>query len=140
MAAIASGATITIGEQDYSLPKLTFKRIKRIWPVIQKLQEVDLLNMPADDMSAIMEQFGLFDDVLFIFSIALNDPEKTPEWIEENILAPELMGLQKSMTDLLIASGLAVRTEEGAIAGEAPPAVKAGETISMETGTASSQS
>ena len=134
MAAIASGAKLRVGEVDYDLPKLTFKRIKKIWPIVAKLQDTDLLNTPTDNVAAVMDQFGMFDDVLVIFSVALNDPEKTPEWLEENLLAEELTGLQASMIELLIASGLAERTPEGAIAGEAQAVEEAAES-STETGT-----
>lgn len=133
MAAVATTAKITIGEIDYDLPKLTFKRIKRVWPIIEEIQKTDFLNTDVDDLSGMMEQFGLFDKVIIIFSVALGDPEMTPEWIEERLLANEMVGLQQSMTDLLIHSGLAVRTEEGALEGEAGAAPAASST---ETGTA----
>lgn len=126
---IPKKAKLRLNEKDYDLPKLNFKRIKRIWPHVQKLEEEDILN--KDDPNELM---NMIDIILEIFVIALNDSTKDKDWIEEEMQGEDLAGLQGSLVDLLIISGLAKKTEDGVSATGGAGAATAA--TSTETGTA----
>jgi hypothetical protein len=107
-------ATVRIGGKDYDLPPLTFKTIKQVWPLVQKMDEADFLNStdPKEAMAAM-------DVVIQIFAHALEKthPDMTAEEIESVLLGSEMSGLAPAMTDLLVDSGLANRVEGDAKTG-----------------------
>lgn len=118
-------ATLRIGGRDIEVPQLNFKSIKLIWPLVSGVTESEDMVELADAASHILS-----------IALARSDTPLTVDEIEDQLLGSELAGLQKSIEDLLIESGLLQRVGEGDITvGEAPAA-----TASTEIGTDSSQS
>lgn len=119
-------ATIKIGGKDIELPILNLKTIKKIWPLVEGIQDND------DNLISLM------DVVCQVLSIVLERSETpmTADEIEEALLGPEIPSVQDSVMDMLVESGLMQRTEAGGTAvGEAQGAAP-----STETGTDSQQS
>jgi hypothetical protein len=116
-------AILRIGGRDIEVPPLNFKAIKRIWPLMEGV------TTSKDFMK-------LIDTATEILEIALarsETPLKAVE-IEDQLLGFELEGVQKSVEDLLVESGLLKRVTGGEEAvGELPAKP------SMETGTDSSR-
>jgi hypothetical protein len=116
-------AILRIGGRDIEVPPLNFKAIKRIWPLMEGV------TTSKDFMK-------LIDTATEILEIALarsETPLKAAE-IEDQLLGFELEGVQKSVEDLLVESGLLKRVTGGEEAVGEPPAKP-----SMGTGTDSSR-
>lgn len=114
-------ATVIIGGKTIEIPVLNFKSIKRIWPLVEKIEDsdslIDLMDVASDVLAIALER---------------SDQPMTKDDIENNLLGPEIAAIQASVEDLLIESGLLQRTNGGA-PGEAAPA--ATEDHSTEIGT-----
>jgi hypothetical protein len=113
-------ATVIIGGKTIEIPVLNFKSIKKIWPLVEKIEDSDNL----------MQLMDVASDVLAI-ALERSDQPMTKDDIENNLLGPEIAAIQTSVENLLIESGLLQRTNGGA-PGEAVPAA---ENHSTATGT-----
>lgn len=94
-------AKVTIGGEEYQIPPLNFKGIKKVWPHVAKLIEVGEELAPEDSLKVI--------DVTIIAIAAAFErehPERTTDWIEEHLMADEIADLQFVLKDLLRDSGL----------------------------------
>lgn len=105
-------APVTIGGKEYTLHPLSFFQLKKIWPTLQRHMNKPQLGIPEDatqeQIAQLMmdSEMAAAEDAIQILSVAMNDPEKTPEWIEHNLLASEMGNLQPAMINLLQISGL----------------------------------
>ena len=119
-------AKVTIGKVEYEIPPLNFKGIKKVWPHVASLiaggEELEL----ADSLKVI--------DVTIVAIAAAFErthPDRTVDWIEENLEAGEIAELQHVLKALLRDSGL---IKDGvAEAGDA--VADQGAAISTETST-----
>jgi hypothetical protein len=97
-------AKVTIGGVEHSIPPLNFKAIKRIWPLISKL---DQFNTPT-----IENGLAAAEIVIEVLAAAFEreHPEYTADWIEENMRADEIPSLNLAIQDLMVESGFAQTT------------------------------
>lgn len=124
-----SGTKVTIDGQEYNLPVMKFKTLKKAFPIIEEVQA-------SDDPIAMSEA------AIKVISMALlQNPaydKMTPEYIEDVIDAKETFELAPAMFALMQESGLIPKNAklELAASGEAEGAEAA---PSTETSTPSSQ-
>jgi hypothetical protein len=93
-----SETTIRIGGQDISVPEMNFKALKRVFPLIKKM-EADQEN---EDEEAVMDDVVSFLEVVLARS---SSPMKVEE-IEEALLVSELPALQPAVMEILQNNGL----------------------------------
>lgn len=129
-------AKATIAGQDYEIPPLKFKALKKCWPLIQKVQAG---GNPADALAKVEDIFLLaqsgaidpkegstralslfieaqsqnvavdaMDAIVGIVAIGLErkHPEMTLEKIEEEMDAADIKGFRQTMRDMMVESGL----------------------------------
>lgn len=116
-------AKFVIGGEDYEFPPLNLKTIKKVWPLVDKIQGAEGLPELMDVTCEILA-----------LVLARSDKPLTADEIEDKMLSTEIDGIRVSMEDLLVESGLLQRVPEGTKTGEAVGAAPL-----TETGTASSQ-
>lgn len=116
-------ATAIIGGKEYPLPALNLKTVKKIWPLVERIQGSNNLMDLMDVATQIISH-----------ALARSDQPLTVDQIEEEMLASEIEGIKVSMEELLIDSGLLQRLPEGGTkSGEA-------ETVPASTGTGTESS
>lgn len=118
-------AKVTIGGNDYEVGALNFKALKAIWPKIEAM-----VNNPQPTVEG---GFEAVDTAIIVISAGMRrtHPEATEDWVEENLLASEIVGLQAALQEVLRESGL-LRTVDP---GEAKSPAKAKASRSTGTGT-----
>jgi hypothetical protein len=118
-------ASVTIGGQKYEIPVLSFKQVKKLWPILNKVKESQ--ETEGSDMS--ME---LTESAIEIVAIGLSKahPEFTVEKIEEELLGPEIAGLKVVIEEMLAESGF-LGNGSGEVGKVPAPAAK----LSTETST-----
>lgn len=122
--------TIEIGEQKYEFRELTFKQIKKIWPIVKSKMEPSLNKAgDASDAANVEDAFSAADAAVEIVSIALlkRHAELTPDYIEDNLTTEQLKVLPTKVVELLRMSGMSP--------GEALPSNAAAAAGSTATGT-----
>lgn len=119
-------AKVTIGGEEYQIPPLNFKGIKKVWPHVAKLIE-------QGDNLALEDSLSVVDVTIVAIAAAFEreHPERTIDWIEENLKATEISDLQFVLKDLLRDSGL-IRDE---VAGSGEALADQGAANSTETAT-----
>lgn len=114
MASMPVPVMLTIGGKSVVIPTpMNFKKIKKVWPLLQETAKAEE-GVEAD-------MLAVFDQTLAIFEIALagTNEAMTVDDMEEALLGTELMGLQRTLKDLISASGMA--TEAKAVVGNDEP-------------------
>ncbi len=103
-------APVIIGGEEYLMKPLVFAQMRKAWPLLRSHMNAPSLSVDPNDpesVSAAMDaEIKAMEDGIKIISIALRDPDKTPEWIEENLLAAEMQSIKTSIMELLDISGL----------------------------------
>lgn len=101
-------AKFVIGGVKHEFPPLNLKAMRRIWPLIEKVQA-------ASDLPSIM------DVTTQIISLVMERSASpmTPEEIEDAMFAYEIEGVRQAMEELLIESGVLQRVTPGDASGEA---------------------
>ena len=119
-------ARVMIGGVERELPPLRFKQLKKIWPRLRAVFEVE--KGYTDPLAAV-------DSLIFIVATATERSEAPMSVDEvEDLLEPqEIQGLFPSVQELITESGIT-------LAGEAGPAGEAAGAPSTETSDSSSAS
>jgi hypothetical protein len=105
-------ASVIIGGEAYDLQPLVFAQMRKVWPLLQlhMSNPTAPAAVNAEDVEAVGKamnaEMDAMQDTIKIMSIALRDPSKTPEWIEDNLFASEMHLLRDSLLQLLDISGL----------------------------------
>jgi hypothetical protein len=99
------GVTMKLGGEDYVLPPLNMARVKKIIPLLEKLQTV----------KTTMEEIDIVIEVIHL-GLSRNYPDITKEDIAELI---DLGNAKEVIEALLLASGFARKSGE-ALAGNGP--------------------
>lgn len=133
-------ATLILGGEEITIPKMNFRRIKKAYPFMLRASQVD----EADP-------FASYDDAIEAIRVGLEEktdrldndgrpifecPISTDEF-NERLIGEEVVGLQKTMTDMMRESGLVRQRSDGSIVGNEPGAESP--ESSTETSTISSQ-
>lgn len=108
-------ATVTIGGKEYSIPPLTFKSLKRVWPFLETAAKSE---DPFENVGA----------ALAVISEGLSRSETpmTVEEIEDLLFGSEVPPLEKTMGEIMAEGGLVKAKADGTIItgeamGEAAP-------------------
>lgn len=103
-------AAVIIGGEEYLMKPLVFSQMRTAWPLLRSHMNAPSLSVDPKDpesVSAAMDaEIKAMEDGIKIISIALRDPEKTPKWIEDTLLASEMQLIKTSIMELLDISGL----------------------------------
>lgn len=110
-------ATAYIGGEEFVLKPLVFAQMKKIWPFLAAHMTPE--PVPSGDTSegisadqnarlsdAMNVEMKAAEDAIKIIAIALRDPEKDAEWIENHLTPGEMPKLQVTIMDLLEISGM----------------------------------
>lgn len=118
-------AKLIMGDREIEIPVFNFKKLKKAWPLFKKVANVD----PDNPMSS-------FDDAISVILVGLQNTEHadlTRDDIEDELRGDQVLGLQKTVTDIMKDSGLVTVSAEG----KAEPVAESPES-STETSTPSS--
>lgn len=103
-------ATAYIGGETYELQPLVFRQMKQIWPLLQS--HMTAPSMPSGEATvegvsaAVTNEMKAAEDAIKMIAIALRDPEKDADWIEDHLRADEIPLLQQTIMKLLEISGM----------------------------------
>jgi hypothetical protein len=115
-------AKLRVGGRDLEVPVLNIKKLKRVWPLVEQATKM------VDDT------IGSVSKAIEIVAVALLGTEaeneagsnssldidvrvaKVVDWLEDNMQAPEMEGLQVTIEQIMSDSGL---VQKGGGAGEA---------------------
>ena len=92
-------AKVTIGGNDYEIQPLNFKALKKLWPHVATLSQ----NPTTIEESLTSVEVAI---IVIAADFERDQPEKTVDWIEENLKATEVSGLQTTIVDVMVESGL----------------------------------
>lgn len=128
---------VTIGGNEYEVPVLKFKQLDVIWPRVKtsfsKLAEIKGAGPSVESAD---NMFSAVADCTFIIGTAMSriDPEKTPDWVMNNLDVSEMQDLAAAVMNLMVESGLIKAGKQTAAADSTPAR------ISTTTGMGSSPS
>lgn len=118
-------AILILGGEEIIIPKLNFRRIKKAYPFMQRASQVDEED-PFASFDAAIEAIRVGLEVET--DIKDNDGRPTfacpitTEQFNERLVGDEVVGLQKTMTDMMRESGLVRQRSDGSIVGNEPGA------------------
>lgn len=106
-------ATLIVGGNQVDIPVLNFKKLREVWPHLQKAANVD----PNDPLASI-------EEAIIIIEVALRGTATpmTKDEIEEKLQGPEVRALEGVMFEIMSESGLIKVGKDGEIEGNAPGA------------------
>lgn len=96
-----STAQVTIGGEVIDIPPLNFKTLKRVYPIIKKMEAEEISEGPRDDLASMDLVIEFLSEVL-----AGSKKPMTTEQLEEALLVSEMLGLQPSVNSILAANKL----------------------------------
>lgn len=88
---LIEGKVIKIGGDEYTMPPLNFKTLKKVLPLIRSWGSEDILaKTKAGDPDANIEMISRFNEVILL-ALQRNYPEMTMDILEEKITFQEIM-------------------------------------------------
>lgn len=102
-------AEFNLGNRTIEVPVFNFRKLKKAWPLFQKAANVD----PENPMASFDEAIG----VVLIGLEKTSYADLTKEVIEEELTGPQVIGMQKLMTDIMKESGLVTVKKDGTATG-----------------------
>lgn len=116
-------ATLIMGGKEITIPKMNLRRIKKAYPFMQRASQIN-----EDD------PFASYDDAVEAIRVGLEEdtgqkdengnrifecPIST-EQFNDDLLGDEVIGLQRTMADMMRESGLVRQKSDGSIVGNEP--------------------
>lgn len=123
-------AKVTIGGNVHEIQPLNFKALKKLWPHIATLSQ---------NPETIEENLASVEVAILVIAAGFerDQPEKTADWIEENLMATEISALQQTIVAIMVESGLIADPAIEKLEKPAPGEAKAPKKPSTATSTAS---
>ncbi len=116
---------VTIDSTEYDVPRLKFKTLKQVYPIVVEAQGSD---NPMTLASATVQVLSL--------AMIKAYPDMTVDWLDENMDAGEVRRLDRFMVDVMKDAGLLTDEDEKNLLGEAQGATDAPtEAADLSTGT-----
>jgi len=132
-------ATTYIGGEKYELQPLVFRQMKQIWPLLQShmtAPTVPLGEATIEGIAAsVANEMKAAEDAIKMIAIAMRDPEKDADWIEDHLRADEIPLLQQTIMKLLEISGMTSGNAEAELDKMTSQFLESGQSVSMETST-----
>lgn len=86
------GVTIRLGGNDYVVPPLSFKQVKKLLPRLQLLAKMDPISATPEQRTLVVE--------LVQSALSRNYPEVTMEEVEDMLDLGNMLGVLKAVTGI----------------------------------------